>query len=131
MLRFVAVTIATSTMIMLTAASPASAQTVSKGQLSGTVKGGSAVLPPSGSAGVYTTPASTEGFFILTQACSANGGCIALNGSTVGRIPLAGGDTCMTFSPGIALPAAEILTATESCSQPNYYVTVTGVLSKK
>ena len=114
--------------------SPARAQKLAKGGLSGVVTSTSTAIPANGSATLFSTPPDGEGFFVLTQVCSREPFCVELNGSTFGRIPT-GSDGCTTYDPGIALPPGEILTATHrptaiSCTIAPP-VMITGVLTSK
>src|SRR5882724_8318953 len=95
----------------------AHAQKVTKSTLSGIVTSSSAAIPANSSAPVYTTPAAGMGFFILKQLCTNVSNCIRVSGNTFGTIPTFGSGACFTYDPGIALPAAEVLTGTESCGQ--------------
>lgn len=107
------------------APSVAMAQSVSKGTVSGVITSKSVLVPAMMTVPLFTVPAT--GFFILTQTNTNGSGCIALTGSTVGRIP-----EQSTFTPGFALPVNEVVSCTETCGAPfPIYCMLTGVLSNK
>jgi len=54
----------------LTLSSPALAQKLAKGGLSGIVTSKSMAVADGGSATVYTTPSAEQGFFVLTELCA-------------------------------------------------------------
>jgi len=119
----------------------ASAQTVKKGTLSGTVVSATATNPSGGSVvNLLTTPAS--GSFLITQVCfrgtngSNNGDNLYIEGSSIGRVANAyesGADaSCSTWNPGFALPPGETLSCgQEGASADPGYCTLTGIQSKK
>lgn len=91
----------------------------------------SAVVSPAGSATVYTTPADYS--FTLTQVCHIYAEEVmgiyppALGGKTKGPIA---DDNCVTYSPGIAFPKNEDLTATNHSDWQTLYITITGLLTQ-
>jgi len=97
----------------------ATAQTISKGTLSGTILSGVASAPAGGTVTLLTAPAT--GHTILIQVCFTDPGnnlCPAgrVSGSTLGQIKgnscsstLVAGSDCTRFDPGIILPPGEVL----------------------
>jgi hypothetical protein len=120
---------------MLTLYSPAQAQKLAKGGLSGIVISKSMAVPDGGSATVYITPSAGDGFFVLTQFVA--NGCVTLSGNTFGQIIPSGqvpSGGSGTYVPGIALPPGEILTATDTVNQfcqGGVIVLINGVVSNK
>ncbi len=107
------------------------AQTVKGGGLSGTVTTVVKSVAGSASVSLLTTPAAGSGFFILTQFCnSSNPGDADLDGSTLQTIVHDLTQNCVTFVPGLALPAGEGLTCANNTNSPRV-CTITGVISKK
>ena len=104
---------------------PAQAQQMKKGTLTGKVVSAAVELPANSSATVFTTP--TKGFFVLTQVCvdkkDAN-----VRGATVG--PVFNDDKCTTYTPGIAFPQSEVITCVNNGGDPAGCC-ITGVISKK
>jgi len=110
--------------VLATMTTGAVAQTF-KGEVSGIIVSKSKPVPAEGAADVYTTPAA--GFFILTQACGST--TLSLSGSTMGEFFKLQG-ACQTFTPGIVIPAGEILSCSNG-SDSAASCLITGVLSKK
>lgn len=111
------------------AATSADAQAI-KGGFSGTLFTATAVAPDSSSVDIYVTPSGTKvRKFILTQVCVEDRKDVEFTGSSMGKIILA--NDCTTFTPGLAIPAGETLTFTETAANGNMSVMITGVLSKK
>ena len=101
-------------------------QTVTDSTLSGIVTSASKTMAPNTSATVFTVPAT--GFFILTQACYTRPNRVTLSGSTVGQIPhsLSGARKCTVYRPGVAFPAGEVLTCTNTSITQTHSCTITG-----
>lgn len=114
-------------------AQPAEAQSVTKSTLSGVMVTKSVDIADSTAAPVYTTPASTGGFFILTQYCTTNPGpgSVTLSAANLGQIVVSTNDECTTYSPGIAIPAASAITCTNEGTGSTESCMITGILSKK
>jgi hypothetical protein len=106
----------------------AHAQVVKKGTLSGTIVSQGATIPTSSSVPVFTAPAAGDGFFILTQVC-ASAQSVTISGSGIGPLAVSSGN-CQTFTPGVALLPAEVLTCSNSSGNDQECM-VTGLLSKK
>ncbi len=66
--------------------------------------------------------------FVVTQICVDDENNLTITGSTLNEIPLM--DDCTEFEPGLALPAGEVVTATDS-SGGSHPVILTGVWMKK
>ena len=122
------------TLLMLSVAgalvvSPATAQTLKKGTMSGTIETHSVTVPGSGSATVFTTPAT--GFFIATQWCSDfTAGSLVAGSVVLLRMgnAVSGNERCTSYVPGIALPQGTNVVFANLGTSPQT-VTITGVLS--
>ncbi len=109
----------------------AEAQTVQQSTLTGTVASASAQVPPSSSSPVFTVP--PIGFFVLTEACFTRPNRVTLSGNTFGVVPHSLGNRrkCTRYRVGVALPANEVLTCTNSSATTAQSCTVTGDLVTK
>jgi hypothetical protein len=110
--------------IVLTAG-VAQAQQIKKGELSGTLMSGHALVTANGQANVLQT--SSKGQFIMTQFCKEDGDT-ELQGSSLGVITTTNG--CTEFSPGVPIPRDEVLFCRNDDNQSRS-CSVMGVLSKK
>ena len=118
---------------------PAAAQVISKGGVSGTIQTFRAVVgaAPAPPVAMLTTPAK-KGVFILTQACATNrAGFILDNGnpalpivSTGMGTAFNGNSRCVTYTPGLALPAGATITCNNADTGDTNSCLVTGVLSR-
>ncbi len=112
--------------------------------VSGKVVSASATITSSSSSDVvFTTP--TKGSFLLTQLCaSSNVGAppISLSGNTFGNIAILASSppSCVSFSPGSALPSNEALSCDFTCYtipcavpviKPNIVCSISGVIEPK
>jgi hypothetical protein len=120
-------TIAASLLMSVLASTPAMAQVIKKGTLSGKIVSAAVEVAPTTAATVYTTPAT--GFFILTQVCVQDRSEMAVRGATLG--PLVTDDRCTTYTPGVALPRNEVITCANNDATPTGACSITGVLSPK
>ncbi len=107
---------------------PIGAQTVNQSTFTGTVASASAQLAPSSSGTVFTVPSS--GFFVLTEACFTRPGQMTLSGNTFGEVPhsLRNRRKCTRYRLGVALPANEVLTCTNTVAASTQSCTITGDL---
>jgi hypothetical protein len=109
--------------------SPATAQTLKKGTMSGTIQTKSATVPATMSGTVFTT--SATGFFIVTQWCSEfTAGSLVAGSVALLRTgnAVSGNERCTSYVPGIALPQSTAVMFTNPGSSAQT-VTITGVLS--
>ncbi len=104
------------------------AQTVQQSTLTGTVASASTQVAPSSASTVFTVPAS--GFFVLTEACFTRPNRVMLSGNTFGDVPHSLGNRrkCTRYRLGVALPANEVLTCTNTSAAAAQACTVTGDL---
>ena len=126
---------------MLLVGAAASAQTITRGGLTGRVQTFRAVVgtAPTSPVTILTTPAARQGLFILTQACSNNSnGSIFVGGnppltivSSSADNPFRGNARCVTFTPGLALPAGTAIMCNNLDPANSNSCLVTGVLSRK
>ena len=74
---------------------------------------------------VYRTPATAD--FILTQVCTglATGGTLLQVGGT--SIAQLGSGVCQTFTPGMVLPADQLVTCTTFAAEAHSFCTITGL----
>jgi len=117
----------------------AEAQVISKGGVSGTIQTYRALVgvAPAPPVVMFTTP-TKKGVFIVTQACATNkGGFIFDNGNPALQIISSATGTafntnsrCVTYSPGLALPAGAAVTCNNGDTGDTNACLVTGVLSK-
>ena len=108
---------------------PATAQTLKRGTLSGTIETHSATVPAGGTATVFTT--SATGFFIVTQWCSEfTAGSLVAGSVALLRMgnAVAGNERCTSYVLGIALPQGTAVMFTNPGLSAQT-VTITGVLS--
>ena len=121
-------------------ASPASAQKVSKGGVSGKLQTYRAIVGPAPTSPVtlLTTPTKKGGFFILTQACANNENGFILDSGTPALTivsastgaPFRGNGRCVTYSPGLAIPPSTAITCNNQDTENGTSCSVTGVLSQ-
>ena len=92
------------------------AQTVSQSTLTGTAASASAQIAASSSGTVFTVPPTA--FFVLTEACFTRPNRVTLSGNTFGAVPhsLTNPRKCTRYRPGVALPANEVLTCTNTAA---------------
>ena len=108
------------------------AQTVKKSTLSGTVTTAGVTAPANMMATLLTTPVAGAGFFILTQACTFGSSNTNITFSTVTIRPGTGGNpSCLTFDPGLAVPASTPVVCDNTAVGFPVSCLVTGVLSTK
>lgn len=107
---------------------PVRAQTVTQSTFTGTAASASTQVAPSSSNTVFTVPAS--GFFVLTEACFTSPSRVTLSGNTFGDVPHSLGNRrkCTRYRLGVALPANEVLTCTNTSAAAAQSCTVTGDL---
>ncbi len=79
---------------------------------------------------VYTTPTTANGSFILTQFCASPGGTV-LNGGAgaffIAIVPLSGSPSCVSLTPGYAVPASTALTCLGPSSSTPFTCSISGV----
>ena len=111
--------------------SSAGAQTLKGGGLAGSVVVVTASAPANSTVDALTAPSGIKpdiGGLLVTQICVDDSKDIDLSGNTLGEIPLP--DDCTVFTPGLALPASEVLTFTDS-SGSSHPIVIIGIRWKK
>jgi hypothetical protein len=122
---------------------PALGQVVKKGTLSGTLLSGAATAGPGVSATILTAPSS--GITILLRVCGAKpvagqNPVISVSGSTLGVLATFGSDAsenqsgpglCADLSPGLVLPASEVLRCTDLFGSGSASCSAMAIVSRK
>jgi len=127
--------------ILLFTATAGHTQQIRNGGLSGTVMSFSENTSGGTAANLFTTPATGNSRFILTQFCGNHGSqrTLSLGGSILGVIvQIRGGvgpttdDRCVSFDPGIALSQNETISCRRiGGNDETGHCMITGVLSRR
>ena len=107
---------------------PAQAQQLKKGTLTGEILSKTWPIQANSSATMFTTP--TKGFFVLTQLCVENKNNVTVRGATVGLLLFPGDEKCTTYNPGIAFPQNEAITCVNDGASASSCL-ITGVITNK
>jgi len=105
---------------------PAQAQQLKKGTLTGEILSKTWPIQANSSATMFTTP--TKGFFVLTQLCVENKNNVTVRAASGGLLP--GDEKCTTYNPGFAFPQNEAITCVNDGAGASSCL-ITGVITKK